>query len=203
MDFASASAVDDSATPPSATPSGFRHCVCGRRTSSKTHDYHALCVTCRGYQCDFNNCCDECQSLTDKDFQTCLKHQTSLKRKSLSKQRARARAADAASVVNPARSPLASPCASIASEGVGHDIYVQDQPVINQPQTGVSLDQIKDLLGLFSRTFEEKFAQMSSCIDNLSQDVIKSNNDSFSAHDAVAGRAEPTPARIQTGVVQP
>ena len=131
-----------------------------------------------------------------KDFQTYFILQKFLKRKSLSKQRVRARAADAASVVNPARSPLVSPSASIASEGVCHDIEVQDQPIINQPQTGVLLDQIKDLLGSFSPTFEEKFAQMSSRIDNLSQDVIKSNNDSFSAHTAVAGRAEPTPDKV-------
>ena len=196
LEFASAPAVDDSAAPPFATPSGFRRCACGRRMSSKSHDHHAFCVTCRGYQCDFNNRCDECQSLTDKDFRTYLRHQKSLKRKSLSKQRARARAADAASVVNLSRSPLASPSASIASEGVGHDIEVQGQPIINQPETGVSLDQIKDLLGSFSRTFEEKFAQMSSRIDNLSQDVIKSNNDSFSAHTAVTGRAEPTPDKV-------
>ena len=102
LDFAPAPAVDDSAAPPSATPSGFRRCACGRRMSSNTHNHHAFCVTCRGYQCDFNNRCDECQSLTDKDFQTYLRHQKSLKRKSLSKQRARARAADAASVINPA-----------------------------------------------------------------------------------------------------
>ena len=108
-----------------------------------------------------------------------MRHQKSLKRKSLSKQCARARAADAASVINSACSPLASPSTSIASEGVGHDIEVQDQPIINQPQT-----------------FEEKFAQMSNRIDNLSQDVIKSNNDSFSAHTAVAGRVEPTPDKV-------
>ena len=193
LDFASAPAVDDPAAPPSAMPSGFRLCACGRRMSSKTHDHHAFCVTCRGYHCDFNNRRDECQSLTDNDFQTYLRHQKSLKRKSLSKQRARARVADAASVVNPAHSPLVSPSVSIASKGVGHDIEVKDHPIINQPQTGVSLDQIKDLLRSFFCTLEEKFAQMSSRIDNLSQDVIKSNNDSFSAHTAVAGRAEPTP----------
>ena len=69
-------AVDDSAAPPTAMPSGFR----GRRMSSKTHDHHAFCVTCWGFQCDFNNRCDECQSLPDKDFQTYLRHQKSLKR---------------------------------------------------------------------------------------------------------------------------
>ena len=49
VEFTSAPAVDDSAAPPSATPSGFRRCACGRRMSSKTHDHHAFCVTCRGF----------------------------------------------------------------------------------------------------------------------------------------------------------
>ena len=53
LDFASAPAVDDSAAPPSASPLGFHRCACGRRMSSKTHDHHAFCVTCSGYQCDF------------------------------------------------------------------------------------------------------------------------------------------------------
>ena len=145
LDFASAPAVDDSAASPSAMPSGFRRCACGRRRSSKTHDHHAFCVTCRGYQCDFNNRCDECPSLTEKDFPTYLRHQKSLKQKSLSKQCAHARVADAASVVNPVHSPLASPSASIASKGVGHDIEVQDQPIIDQLQTGVLLDQKRNL----------------------------------------------------------
>ena len=66
VEFTSTPAVDDSA----ATPLGFR----GRRMSSKTHDHHGFCVTCWGFQCDFNNRCDECQSLPDKDFQTYLRH---------------------------------------------------------------------------------------------------------------------------------
>ena len=196
VEFTSTPAVDDSAGPPTATHSGFRRCACGRRMSSKTHDHHAFCVTCRGFQCDFNIRCDECQSLPDKDFQTYLRHQKSLKRKSLSKQCARARAADAASVVTSVLSPLVSPSASASGECVCHDVEVHDQPIVNQSQTGVSLDQIKDLLGSFSRTFEEKLAQMSSHIDSLSQDVTKSNDASFSAPSAVAGRAEPPPNKV-------
>ena len=94
------------------------------------------------------------------------------------------------------RSPLVSPSASTSGEGVVHDVEVHDQPIVNQPQTGVSLDQIKDLLGSFSHAFEEKFAQMCSRIDSLGQDVTKSNAASFSAHSAVAGRAEPTPDKV-------
>ena len=68
---------------------------------------------------------------------------------------------------------------------------MQDQAIVNQPQTGVSLDQLKELLGSFSCSFDEKFTQLSNCIDSLSQDVPVSNVASFSAHSAVAGRAEP------------
>ena len=50
----------------------------------------------------------------------------------------------------------------------------------------LSLDQIKELLGSFSRSFEEKFQNMPNRIDNLSQDVTNANNPSFSAPYAVA-----------------
>ena len=136
-------AVDVSAAPSAATPSGFHRCACGRRMSGKTHDHHSFCVHCRGFACDFNNRCDECKALTDKDFQTYLRHQKSLKRKSLSKQRARARAADAASVVNPTLSHVGSPSASASSESVDYEVEVQSPAVGNQSQSGVSLDQIK------------------------------------------------------------
>ena len=155
MDFPSAPATDDSAAPSAATPSSFRRCAYGRRMSCKAHDHHVFFVYCRGFECNFNSRCDECKSLTDGDFQTYLRHQKSLKRKSLSKQRARARAADAASVAPPVLSPLVSPSASVSGEGVVHDVDVQDQLVVHEPQTSVSLDQLKDLLGLFSRSFDE------------------------------------------------
>ena len=100
-----------------------------------------------------------------------------MKRKSLSKQRARARAADTAS--NPALSHVGSPSASALSEGVDYEVEVQGQAVENHSQSGVSLDQIKELLGSFSRSFEEKFQPMSSCIDSLTQDVTNVNNQSF------------------------
>ena len=62
----SSSAVDVSAVPSAATPSGFRRCACGRRMSSKTHDHHSFCVPCRGFACDFDDRCDECKAVTDR-----------------------------------------------------------------------------------------------------------------------------------------
>ena len=80
-----------------------------------------------------------------------------MKRKALSKQLARARAADAASIVDPALSHVGSPSASALSEGVEYEVEEQHPVVEIQSQSGVSLDQIKELLGSFSRSFEEKF----------------------------------------------
>ena len=159
-----------------------------------THDYHSFCVHCRGFACDFNNRCDECKDLTDKDFQIYLRRQKSLKCKSLSKQHARARSANAAS--NPALSHVGSPSVSSSSVDVDNEVEVPSPAIGNHAQSDVSLDQIKELLGSFSRSFEEKFQHMSSRIDTLTQDVTNANNQSFSAPCAVAGRAEPPPDNV-------
>ena len=77
-----------------------------------------------------------------------LRHQKSLKRKSLSKQRARTRAADAAS--NPTLSHVGSPSASAPSEGIDNDVEVSSPAVGNHDQSGVSLDQIRVARFFFS-----------------------------------------------------
>ena len=38
------------ATPP--LPGKVRRCLCGRRISSLTYDFHTLCTVCRGRDCD-------------------------------------------------------------------------------------------------------------------------------------------------------
>ena len=55
---------------------------------------------------------------------------------------------------------------------------------------GVTFDQVKDLLGLFSKSFD-KFNDSNSRIDVISQESYRS----FSAPTVVAGRNEPTPDR--------
>ena len=56
---------------------------------------------------------------------------------------------------------------------------------------GVTFDQVKELLGLFSKSFDDKFNAINSRIDVISQE----SNRSFSAPSVVAGRNEPTPDR--------
>ena len=184
------------AAPSAATLSGFHRCTFEKRMSSMTHDHHSFCVHCRGLECDFNNRCDECKVLSDKDFQAYLCYQRSLKRKALSNQRIHAKAAEAAANADPSRSHVISPSASAPSEGVGVEMEEQHPVIEETAQSGISLDQIKDLLGTFSSSFEEKFQSMCNRIDNLSQDVSNVNIHSFLASYAVAGRAEPTPDKV-------
>ena len=96
------SAVDVSAVPSAATPLQFRHCAYGRRMSSKTHMSIILFVFIVGVLFVILTIfVTNVKLLTDKGFQTYIRHQRSLKRKSLSSLRPRARAADAATVATP------------------------------------------------------------------------------------------------------
>ena len=54
--------------PPSSSESsvetsvdGRRKCSsCPRRMSKKSADRHTICISCRGFDCDINNRCEEC-----------------------------------------------------------------------------------------------------------------------------------------------
>ena len=49
-----------------ATPSGkIRRCPCGRRMSSLQHDFHSVCIVCRGVDCDTDHRCPECNDISD------------------------------------------------------------------------------------------------------------------------------------------
>ena len=77
---------------------------------------------------------------------------------------------------------------SIHSEiGDGGEVF---PPRVSQ-NVGVTFDQVKDLLGLFSKSFDAKFNAINSRIDEISQD----SNRSFSAPIVIAGRNELTSDR--------
>ena len=77
---------------------------------------------------------------------------------------------------------------SVRSEtGDGDDVF---PPTVNQ-NVGVTFDQVRDLLGLFFKSFDAKFSAINSRIDEISQD----SNHSFSAPGVVARSNEPTPDR--------
>ena len=78
---------------------------------------------------------------------------------------------------------------------------VQSPAVGYHSQSGVSLDQIKVIWIFFlflkkKKKKKKNFQRISSRIDSISQDVTNVNNPSFPAPYAVAGRAEPTPAKV-------
>ena len=82
---ATVSPAADVGTPP---PAGkVRCCICERRMSSLTHDFHSLCTDCHGRDCDLDIRCEECIDVADDVMLAYVKHRLSLQRKSPSKQR--------------------------------------------------------------------------------------------------------------------
>ena len=73
--------------PPSSSESsvetpvdGRRKCIsCPRRMSKKSADRHTLCISCRGFDCDLNNCCEECLEWSEEEVVKYAKYRKSLK----------------------------------------------------------------------------------------------------------------------------
>ena len=73
--------------PPSSSESsvetpvdGRRNCIsCPRRMSKKSAGRHTLCITCRGFDCDLNNHCEECLEWSEEEVIKYAKYRKSLK----------------------------------------------------------------------------------------------------------------------------
>ena len=73
--------------PPSSSESsmeipvdGRRKCIsCPRRMSKKSADRHTLCISCRGFDCDLNNRCEECLEWSEEEVVKYAKYRKSLK----------------------------------------------------------------------------------------------------------------------------
>ena len=59
--------------------------TCSVRMSTLLHDKHSVCVTCRGNECTFDECCNECASWEDDVMNRYVKHMKSLTTKSRSR----------------------------------------------------------------------------------------------------------------------
>ena len=78
--------------PPSSSESsvetpvdGRRKCSsCPRRMSKKSADRHTICISCRGFDCDINNRCEECLEWSEDDIIRYAKYRKSLKSRELS-----------------------------------------------------------------------------------------------------------------------
>ena len=69
----------DSASTPSSGK--IRRCSCGRRMSGLIHDFHTVCILCRGVDCDSDHRCPECTDVTDSVIAKYVAHKLSLQRK--------------------------------------------------------------------------------------------------------------------------
>ena len=59
---------------------GRRKCSsCPRKMSKKSAVRHTVCITCRGFDCDINNRCEECLELSEDDIVAYAKYCKSLK----------------------------------------------------------------------------------------------------------------------------
>ena len=78
--------------PPSSSESsvktpvdGRRKCSsCPRRMSKKSADRHTICVSCRGFDCDLHNRCEECLEWSEEEVLKYAKYRKSLKSRELS-----------------------------------------------------------------------------------------------------------------------
>ena len=78
--------------PPSSSESSFETPVdgrckcssCPRRMSKKSADRHTICVSCRGFDCDLNNRCEECLEWSEEEVVKYAKYHKSLKSRELS-----------------------------------------------------------------------------------------------------------------------
>ena len=78
--------------PPSSSESsvetpvdGRRKCSsCPRRMSKKSADRHTICISCRGFDCDINNHCEECLEWSEDVIIKYAKYRKSLKSRELS-----------------------------------------------------------------------------------------------------------------------
>ena len=129
--------------------------------------------------------------ISDEQFNLYFKHQRSLKSKVLSRQWSRSSLLSADTPLPPAndlvvtQSPLSGVCDD--SHGASSDV---SQVVDNS--SNVTLVQLQDMLGNFTKNLESRFSDIDNKLHNLSQDV---HNCSLAAPTVVAGHAEPTPDR--------
>ena len=111
-----------------------------------------------------------------------------MKSKVLSRQQSRSRLSSADTPLPPANDPVVTQSpSSVAcddSDGASSDVsHVVDN------SSNVTIVQLQDLLGNFTKNLESRFSDINNKIDNLSQDV---HNRSLTAPTVVVGCSEPT-----------
>ena len=145
-------------------------CCCGRRMSSLNYDHHSICSYCQGFECTHDNRCEECLLISDVQFAAYFKHQKSLKRKLLSKQRSKSKLCFVDSPLPPTIDPAAtiSPSSVVCEDNNGGSSGVS--PAAGH-SSSVTLDQLRDLLGNFTKSLGSKCADINNRIDSISQDV--------------------------------
>ena len=155
-----------SATPPAGK---ICRCSCGKRMISLQHDFHSVCVACRGIDCDTDHGCPECKDVTDLLMTYYVKHKISLQRK-LHSQWSKKKPVPARVVaLMPRMLQFTEPPSSPVPPSVPS---VSPMPVDDSSQTsgvrGEILSQVKPLFDSFAQSLEARFTS----VDNRFSQVM-------------------------------
>ena len=109
--------------PPSSSESsvdapvdGRRKCSsCPRRMSKKSADRHTICISCRGFDCDVNDRCEECLEWSEDDIVKYAKYRKSLKSRESSSEAKTAISLPPDALRNPRSNPLRDPPSAMIS----------------------------------------------------------------------------------------
>ena len=74
--------------------------------SSLAYDHHSFCSFCRDFECTHDNRCEKCLLISDVQFAAYFKHQKSLKRKLIFKQKSKAKFGTVDTPLFPANDPV-------------------------------------------------------------------------------------------------
>ena len=175
--------------------------------SSLIHDFHSICVVCRGVDCVTDHWCPECKDVGDSVMTKYVVHKLSLQRKLQSKHRKKDLAPAPVVVADVA---VTEPPSSQVPPSI---TLVSPVPVDDSSQLsgvrGEILCQDKSSFDSFVQSLEARFTSLDNRFSHVTSDaskvddVISGSNDvsqdvltvPFAAPSIVAGRCEPTPDR--------
>ena len=147
--------------------------------SSLIHDFHSICVVCRGVDCDRDHRCPKCTDVADSVMTKYVAHKISLQHKLQSKH---SKKDPVPAPVDVADAVVMEPSSSLVPAAVTSVFPV---PVDNSSQMsgvrGEIMCQVKSLFDSFAQSLEARFT---SSDDRFSLGVVINKAKSFSSTDS-------------------
>ena len=142
--------------------------------SSKEKDPHAICVECRGVDCDQEKRCDMCNDWDSAKMSNYLSHRRSLVNKRLSKKRKREREAENLGKV----ADFVDICTGVQETPVvlSDECGSHEEAIAESASSAASLN-VRKLVGEVFHSFSIKFsAELNQKLEIFAEQVLKSVN---------------------------